>query len=219
MKKTGIINQVYKGLKVWLFETGTRVQQTDFTNVSEGQQMVKELQDLLKSLERKAFLEDQYFLPALALTAPYVVSIVEEEKRQVKDLSSRLNKKLEQYLLPGTTGHYSSTGHFIQQAFIEFLSYILMYMNRQESLFDGLSTQDNQTGMVSLTDLAEDHAMELAVWMLKGMNNRDISEWLESGNTGSLAWKRRILGSLSPERLHAAGHDFENRGKKSMAAA
>lgn len=219
MKKTGIINQVHKGLKVWLFETGTKIQQTDFSNVSEGQQMIKELQDLLKSLDRKAFLETQYFLPALALTAPYVVSIVEEETRQLKDLSSRLNKKLEHYLLPGTDGHYSSAGQLIQQAFIEFLSFMLMYMNRQESLFGGLGTQDNDTGMFSLNNLADAHAMELAEWMLKGMNNREISEWLESGNTGSLAWKSRILGSLSPERLRVAGLEFKLGGKKSMAAA
>ena len=181
--------------------------------------MVKELQELLRSLDRKAFLENQYFLPALALTAPYIVSIVEEENKQLKDLSSRLNKKLEHYLLPGTDGHYSSSGQFIQQAFIEFLSFILMYMNRQESLFSGLGTHDNETGMFSLNNLADAHAMELAEWMLKGMNNREISEWLESGNTGTLAWKSRILGSLSPERLRVAGLEFRLRGTKSMVAA
>jgi hypothetical protein len=36
MKKTGFITRVNKGLRVWLFEAGTYVQQTDFTNREEG---------------------------------------------------------------------------------------------------------------------------------------------------------------------------------------
>ena len=54
-------------------------------------------------------------------------------------------------------------------------------------------------------NLKENHAMEFTQWMLKGMNSREISEWMESDSEGSYNWKRRILMSLSPERLQAAG--------------
>ena len=110
MKRTGIINRVNKGLRVWLFEAGTLAQQTDFTCIAEGRKTVLELSQLLKALGRKSLLEEQYFLPALALQAPYVLSLMEEENNQVKDHYLRLARSLENYLQPGTDGHYRATG-------------------------------------------------------------------------------------------------------------
>ncbi len=217
MKRKGIINRVNKGLRVWLFEGGTLVQQTDFTCVPEGRKTVSELSQLLKALGRKSFLEEQYFLPALALQAPYVLSLMEEETRRVREHYLRLAKSLDNYLQPGTDGHYRGTGIYIQQTYMEFLSHILIYMNRQESLFSGLDTQEDETGSTDRLNLEENHALEFTQWMLKGMNSREISEWMESDSEGSYTWKRRILMSLSPERLQAAG--LKNEYRLSIAAA
>lgn len=200
-----MITRVNKGLRVWLFEGGTQVQQTDFNCYSEGRKTVADLFQLLKTLERKSFLEEQYFLPAVSLRAPYVLSLMEEEKRQVKEQTVRLTRSLENYLQPGTDGHYRVTGICIQQTYMEFLSQMLIYLNRQESLFNGLDTLDHGMDSANRMSLAEDHAMEFATWMLKGMNNREIFDWLESDLDGSLTSKKRILETLSPERLQAAG--------------
>lgn len=219
MKKTGFITRIHKGLRVWLFEAGTLTQQTDFTDREEGRKTVSELQELLRALGRKSLLEEQQFLPALALHAPYVLSIVEEENKQVRDLSTRLSRCLQNYMQPGTNGHYQVAGLSIQQTYMEFLSFMLIYMNRQESLFQGLNYQDEAIESANLVSLTEDHRMEFAIWIVKGMNNREFSDWLESETEGSLAWKRKVLGTLSPERLQAVGLDFELRVRTSMAAA
>jgi hypothetical protein len=219
MKKTGIINRVHKGFRVWLFETGTLVQQTDFTHVMQGRKTVSALFHLLKSLDRKSFLEEHYFLPALAIQAPFALSLVEDDHKKLKELSFRLTRTLESYLLPGTEGHYRAKGLCIQESYMDFLSQVLIYMNRQESLFQGLTSQDEAIESANLVSLTEDHRMEFAVWILKGMNNREFSDWLESETEGSLVWKRKVLGTLSPERLQALGLDFELRVRTSMAAA
>jgi hypothetical protein len=203
MKKTGFINRVHKGLRVWLFETGTLVQQTDFSNPSEGRKTVLELQQLLKALVKKSLLEEQYFLPALALQAPYVLTLVEEEKNQVKEHFCRLARCLQNYLQPGTSGHYQLTGLSIQQTYMEFLSFMLIYMNRQESLFNGLVSLED--GSLLILESGEDGSLEFLTWMLKGMNNGEITEWLESDSEVNNNKKRLLLGTLSPERLKAAG--------------
>jgi hypothetical protein len=217
MKRKGIINRVNKGLRVWLFEGGTLAQQTDFTCVPEGRKTVSELSQLLKALGRKSFLEEQYFLPALALQAPYVLSLMEEENRLVKEHYLRLAKSLDNYLQPGTDGHYRATGLYIQQTYMEFLSHILIYMNRQESLFSGLDRQEDKTGSTDLINLEENHAMEFTRWMLKGMNSREISEWMESDSEGSYSWKKKVLMSLNPEWLQAAGINIGSM--RTLAAA
>ena len=219
MNKQGLIHQINKGLRVWLFSAGAQVQQTDFSCLAEGRKSVQELMRILKSLEKKSFLEDQYFLPSLSLHAPFLVSSVQADKLVVKDLSDRLNKCLENYMLPGTDAYFSKTGNCIQALFMDLVSYLLSYMNRQESLFNGLSTQMYEGGFNKLMAIAEEHAMEFSFWIMKGMNNREISEWLESGSEGSVAWKRKILGSLSPDRLSAVGIDFERRATRGFAAA
>jgi hypothetical protein len=205
MKKTGMITRVNKGLRVWLFEGGTLAQQTDFSSVTDGRKTVAELFQLMKTLERKSFLEEQYFLPVITLRAPYAISLLEEEKKQVKEQTVRLTRSLEKYLQPGTDGHYRVTGLCIQQNYMEFLSHMLIYLNRQESLFNGLVTTDHGMDSANQMNLAEDHAMEFTTWMLKGMNNREIFDWLESDLDGSLTSKRRLLETLSPQRMQAAG--------------
>jgi hypothetical protein len=217
MKKTGFINRVHKGLRVWLFEAGTTAQQTDFTNIEEGRKTVLELQHLLKALGRKSLMEEQHFLPALALQAPYVLSLVEEEKNQVKDLSARLSRCLQNYLQPGTSGHYRSAGLSIQETYMEFLSFMLIYMNRQESLFNGLVSFDNASSLIMESE--ENSGWEFFSLMLKGMNNREIAEWLENDSALSYNKKRSLLGTLSPERLQAAGVESDFRTKGVLFAA
>jgi hypothetical protein len=150
MKKTGFITRVNKGLRVWLFEAGTHVQQTDFTNREEGGKAVLELQQIIKALGRKSLLEEQYFLPALALHAPFVLSLVEEDNKQVKNFYARVSRCIQNYLQPGTYGHYQLAGLSIQQLYMEFLSFMLIYMNRQESLFNGLITLDDATSFIRI---------------------------------------------------------------------
>jgi hypothetical protein len=217
MKKTGLINRVHKGLRVWLFEMGTMAQQTDFSNTEEGRKTVSELQQILKAFGRKSLLEEQYFLPALALQAPYVLSLVEEEKKQVKELSARLARCLQNYVQPGTSGHYQLAGLSIQQTYMEFLSFMLIYMNRQESLFNGLVSFDNASSLIMESD--ENGGWEFFSWMLKGMNNREIAEWLENDSALSYNKKRALLGTLSPERLQAAGVESDFRTKGVLFAA
>lgn len=152
MKKTGFITRVNKGLRVWLFEAGIQVQQTDFTDKEEGGKAVSDLQYLLMSLGRKSLMEEQHFLPALALHNPFVLSLVEEDNKQVKTLSARLSRCMHNYLQPGTYGHYQLAGLSIQQMYMEFLSFMLIYMNRQESLFNGHESLDDATSMIQEPD-------------------------------------------------------------------
>lgn len=152
MKKTGFFTRVNKGLRVWLFEAGIQVQQTDFTDKEEGEKAILELQHLLRSIGRKSLLEEQHFLPALALHTPFVLSQVEEDNKQLKMLSAQLSRCVQNYLQPGTYGHYQLAGLSIQQMYMAFLSFILIYMNRQESLFNGHESFDDATSLIMESD-------------------------------------------------------------------
>jgi hypothetical protein len=219
MNRAALVHLINKGLRIWLFNAGAKVQQTDFSIVPEGRETAKELMHILQSLEKISFLEDQYFLPALTLHTPFIVSSVQAEKLVVKELSGRLYKCLKNYLLPGSDMYYSKTGNCIQDLYMELVSYLLLHMNRQESLFNGLRSQIYESGLNNQMAVSEEHGKEFSFWILKGMNSREISEWLESGSKDALDWKIKIWGILSPDRLSADGIDLKCRAKSGLAAA
>ena len=196
MKKTGFITKVNEGLRVWLFKAGTQVQQTDFTDREEGGNAVLELQQLLKALGRKSLSEEQHFLPAIAVHAPFVLSQVEEDNKQVKNLCARLSRCMQNYLQPGTYGHYKLAGLSIQQMYMEFLSFMLIYMNRQESLFNGLVSLDDATSFMG-----------------------EMAHWLEDESLDQSYKKKTFFGGAGPQRLQAAGVKADYRLKGVLFAA
>jgi hypothetical protein len=100
---------------------------------------------------------------------------------------------------------------------MEFLSFMLIYMNRQESLFNGLVSLEDRSLLI--LESGKDGSLEFFAWMLKGMNNREIAEWLESDSELTYNKKRSLLGTLSPERLQAAGVEFNFQSKGVLFAA
>jgi hypothetical protein len=118
---------------------------------------------------------------------------------------------------PGTNGHYQLAGLSIQQTYMEFLSFMLIYMNRQESLFNGLVYLDDANSL--FLDSEDGRALEFYAWILKGMNIREITEWLDSESDRSTNKWKTLLGTLSPERLQAAGVGFDFHSKKNLFAA
>ncbi len=195
--------RIHKGFRVWLFETGIRVQQTDFSNTDEGRKMASELQALLRTLDRKYLLETQFFFPALALQAPFSVSLLDEEKREAENHSRLLGRIIQQYFQPGTPAHISKTGIAIQEGFCKLVSFLMVYMNHQDALFRELAGNKADTGY-SVEDLArllvgEGEAIEDCMLMiLKGMGQRELLQWLETDTAETADRKWGFIEGLDP---------------------
>lgn len=203
MKQAVMNERIHKGFRVWLFETGIRVQQTDFTNAEEGRKMASELQELLRTLDRKYLLETQFFFPALALQAPFSVSLLEEEKREAENHSRQLGRLIQQYFQPGTQGHITKTGIAIQEGFCKLVSFLMVYMSHQDGLFRELAGNGIEADY-SIEDLARllvndgEPVEDTMLMLLKGMGQREILQWLRTDSTGSIDTKWDLIGGLDP---------------------
>ena len=203
MKQAGINERIHKGFRVWLFETGIRVQQTDFTNTGEGRKMASELQELLRTLDRKYLLETQFFFPALALQAPFSVSLLEEEKREAENHCRQLGRLIQQYFQPGTQGHITRTGIAIQEGFCKMVAFLMVYMNHQDGLFRELAGNGIEADF-SIEDMARllvndgEHLQDIMLMLLKGMGQREILQWLQADSTGTIDTKWDLIGGLEP---------------------
>jgi hypothetical protein len=220
MKQAGMNERIHKGFRVWLFETGIRVQQTDFTNTEEGRKMASELQELLRTLDRKYLLETQFFFPALALEAPFSVSLLEEEKREAESHSRMLERLVQQYFQPGTTGHFLKTGIAIQEAFCKLVSFLMVYMNHQDALFREIAGQAAQKSN-SLEELSElftragGSGDAIAVMLLKGMAVNEIRNWLDADTTGTYEQKWTLIDGLDPATRQSL-QDMRQNGVKHL---
>ena len=223
MKQTGLHERIHKGFRVWLFETGIRVQQTDFTNADEGRKMASELLELLRTLDRKYLLETQFFFPALALQAPFSVSLLEEEKREAENHSRQLGRLIQQYFQPGTRGHVTKTGFSIQEGFCKLVSFLMVYMNHQDALFREL-TGNGPGADYSFEDLArllvnEGEPIEnIMLMLLKGMGQREILQWLQADSSDTIDRKLGLIDGLQPAARKGL-RDMLQAGQKGLRVA
>ena len=213
MKQTGLHERIHKGFRVWLFETGIRVQQTDFSETSEGKSLTLELRELLDVLDRKFLWETQFFFPALALEAPFSISLLEEEKKEAESLVRSLGRLVLQYEQPGTPAHIQKTGMAIQEAYDKLLSFLMVYMNHQDALFRQVSGQDEAgtadlQQLVNLFSIHSEGSEKWTLMVLKSLSFRELKHWLETGgnkgNRSSRYWAERLDPDMVG-RLKAAG--------------
>lgn len=213
MKQAGLHERIHKGFRVWLFETGIRVQQTDFSDKPEGQSTARELSELLDILDRKFLWETQFFFPALALEAPFSVSLLEEEKREAESLVRSLGRLVRQYQQPGTLAHTRHTGLAIQEAYHKLVSFLMVYMNHQDALFLELSGQREQ-GDAGLEDIIRTFSVsgnlaeKWGLMLLRSLSFRELVQWLESGRQLGDHSTRHWVERLDPatvRRLREAG--------------
>lgn len=211
--------RIHKSFRVWLFETGIRVQQTDFTDPEAGHGITLELQQILKAIDRKCLLEARFFFPALALQAPFSVPLLEEQKREVQMHAHGLERLVCRYGEPGTAGHYAKTGMAIQAAFCRLVSLMMIYTNQQDTLFrESGEFEEKQTASVEeIVALLSNGTADVDSWIafvLRGMGEKEIASWLEAktGTPGIAKWA--MLRSTNPGmfmklRRQQAVHNME----------
>lgn len=146
MKKQAINERIHRGFRAWLLELGIRAAKTDFVRVEEGRKTAVKLQELITAWEHKFMLESQLFFPALALSAPYSVALLDEEKRMVESKCRQVSRIIEQYVQPGLPLHYASTGKALLDAFSSLASLLLRYMNQQDALFSAAADSSEAAG-------------------------------------------------------------------------
>ena len=213
MKQAGLHERIHKGLRVWLFETGIRVQQTDFSEKSEGQTTAHELSELLDVLDRKFLWETQFFFPALALEAPFSISLLEEEKKEAESLVRALGRLIQQYDQPGTSAHTQKTGLAIQEAYGKLVSFLMVYMNHQDAMFRQVSGQREEdfTNLDYITRIfatGGDMSEKWSLMLLRSLSFRELTHWLESGGKTAGHSSRYWAERLDPDmvrRLREAG--------------
>lgn len=185
MNRYNVFYQIHKALRTLLYETGTRLQQTDFINATERNAAIVRLEEVIAMFESHAHTEDNFILPALEQYEPSVTSLFADEHVQDHALGEQLNSLLLRARKTLTADELIQLGSSINKSFTDFLVFNLNHMAKEEVILNQLLWRyysDEEIHGITEKIIAhiEPRFMQLAsFWMVRALSNNEIIFWLQ----------------------------------------
>jgi hypothetical protein len=186
MSRFNTFNQVHKALRAMLYDTALTLQQTYFGDPEEAETALEKVRIIVDVFDQHAAHEDKFILPAVQQYEPSIVDIFEQEHDKDHALAESLRGLLIVYKYAMLAGVKIETGQAINKAFIEFMIFNLEHMAKEEIVLNKVLWRyysDAEIMAINQRIVASIPQAELAVtsaWMIRGMSNTEISNWLKA---------------------------------------
>ncbi|SKA16503.1 hemerythrin domain-containing protein [Sediminibacterium ginsengisoli] len=209
-KRYNFFNNIHKGLRTMLFSIQMKVQQTDFSQPSAAD-VISELELALTYYDEHAAHEDEYILAPLFEHEPALKE--EMEKEHVTD--HQLAENLRGFISDWKTGTDKElAGRKLFYALNDFIAFNLYHMNKEEQqLLEVLWKHFTDAEMLEMEHrivaaIKPEVLMEESRWMMRGLSNPEIAEWLGAVKQGApefvyQTYKQMAAEELSDERYKA----------------
>ena len=180
-----IFNQIHKGLRALLYDTALLLQRTNFQDEYELQQAIERVQLVADLFDDHAHHEDEFVLPAIRQYEPSLVDAFEQEHVTDMKLAHNMRSSLEGLQL-ASFNVKPEMGKEVIKCFSSFMLFNLEHMEKEESVLNKVlwryySDQEiigiQQNIVKSLTPWG---ALHSSTWMMRGLNNAEIRDWLKA---------------------------------------
>lgn len=208
MKRYNIFFPVHKGLRAMLYETAMQLQQTDFTNTEECTEVVEAVETVIGLFESHARKEDNYVLAAIAAYEPSVVDAFEQEHVEDGALGESLKTWLSALLHAVAPSAKKTIGEHLTRAFIQFMVFNLKHMAKEEQCINPILWRhysDAEIHNITLEMMKAVQSQEMVLfnkWMMKGVNNVEIVNWLQGVKNTAPQPAFETLLSIAEKELH-----------------
>jgi Hemerythrin HHE cation binding domain len=185
MERYNIFYQVHKGLRAMLYETALQIQQTDFINNEEAEQILEQVKRVIELFDKHAYSEDIFVFAAVEQYEPAVVDALEQEHVKDHALGENLNSLLTAFSNTFSDDDKTRLGKLLYQAFIEFMIFNLEHMAKKEDIINKLlwrNYSDEQLYGIAGNILASIPASligQFTKWTIRGLSNSEIVSWLK----------------------------------------
>jgi hypothetical protein len=180
-----IFNHIHKALRALLYDTAALIQQTDFTDAAEAEQILARLQQVIGAFDGHAYHEDNYILPAVQKFEPLLKDVFEQEHEEDHALGQRLNILIKAWFHAVTLVEKMAAGLSIHMAFTEFLVFNLKHMAKEEDVLNAALWRNyDDAQLMNLNKIivgsVPPEALAFASrWMIQSLNNPEIITWLK----------------------------------------
>lgn len=184
MNRYNIFYQVHKGLREMLYNTASRLQQTDFNQPEETAILLKQVVAVTGLFDGHAATEDSLVLPAIEKYEPSVSTLFMEEHVKDHELSEKLRSIIKGLQEAASQNDINTWGALLRPVFIEFMVFNLEHMAKEEEVLNKLLwryySDAELQGITEkiLAHLSPDILQQHSVWMLKALSNQEIVDWI-----------------------------------------
>jgi hypothetical protein len=181
-----IFNQIHKALRALLYDTALTLQQTNFANPDETELALAKVDLVLEVFDKHANHEDEFVLPAIRQFEPSLVDVFEQEHTEDHALAQDLRALLIDFTNEQTMEGRLGAGIIILHSFIAFMTFNLGHMAKEESVLNSrLWRYYSDAEIIGLNQkivaaIPPGEIQLTSAWMMKGMNNMEITIWLKT---------------------------------------
>lgn len=185
-RRVNIFNQIHKGLRAMLYDTGLALQLTDFTNAKEAEEVLAKLEMVLNAFLKHAEHEDHFILPVVEKHSKELMQEFDQEHEKDEFMTHRLHSLVNTFQQNNSDQARVENGEKIFRAFNEFIAFNLYHMNKEEEKLNQLlwahytdeQILDIQRELVKT--IAPEENMVVSQWMMRGISDPEIVNWLKS---------------------------------------
>lgn len=177
-------NQIHKALRALLYNTSLTLQQTNFSDENETAVAIEKVQTVVDMFDHHAHTEDAHILPAIAAYEPSVVAAFEAEHVTDLKLSEQLKDSI--YALQLADKAKVEMGIELTKSFVAFMVFNLTHMAKEEDVINKILwryyTDEEIIGIHQniVAGITPKVLQTSAKWMIKGMSNPEIVEWMKA---------------------------------------
>lgn len=190
MERYNSFNVIHKGLRAALYQTALQLQQTDFTEDDQAEQVVNKVKEIVLLFEGHAHKEDHYVLPAINEYEPSVVAAFESEHVEDEKLGKELNAAVEKLVNSASPLEKIVCGRELTESFVRFMVFNLTHMAKEEDIINKILWRyysDDEIKQLTgkITDSIAPWMLDLySTWMLRGISNNEAVNWMNAIRRG-----------------------------------
>jgi len=194
MSRINVFNQIHKGLRAMLYDTALTLQQTHFADIDQSDTAVKKVRTTAEMINAHTAHEDHFIFPAIQAYEPSLVDVFTMEHLKNQSLSEKLVDSLIAHNHAVKPDSKTETGKAIVRAFQEFMVYNLEHMTNEEGVLNEILWRyysDEEIEAISkrvMRSRRDDEAILTTSWMMRGLSNAEISNWLKTVET-TASWQ------------------------------
>lgn len=184
---------MHKGLRAYLYETALSVQQTDFVRQDEAEKMLHTIGDVLYYFGQHAMYVERFLFPFIVDQNPGLIGIFRQQYQSNLVQAQRLRGVMTVYGHAGNESERNAAGKSVARAFTIFLINHLDSMTREDNLLNSVLWRqyaDMELQALEREIVVKMTARDLATlskWVIRGMNNAEIIDWLRTIERTSVA--------------------------------
>ena len=178
------LNQIHKGLRMMMYETGIALQHSDFSMEESAEHAFENVEVMLDIVEDHSSHEEKFILVVLDKMEPDTAASFKEDHSNHHNLGKLLRESIKNWRKSTSNEERNLAGWKAYYLFNEFVAAKLLHMNKEEAQVNPVlwaHFSDHQLLAFQLRIVASIDPAKKPVefrWMMKGLNTSEIINWL-----------------------------------------